>query len=67
MCGKCGTTRISGCVHWISRSGHITGFEGTFVGDPRHGRVGRGIRSEDGPELKDKLRTICGLIMEAVG
>ncbi len=42
-------------------------FEGTFVGDPRHGRVGRGIRSEDGPELKDKLRSICGLIMEAVG
>jgi hypothetical protein len=53
----------TGYLVWVT----IQDSEGTFVHNPRSGRVGRGIALEDGPEPKDNLNLMCGLFVEPVG
>jgi hypothetical protein len=45
----------TGYLVWVT----IQDSEGTFVHNPRFGRVGRGIALEDGPEPKDNLNLMC--------
>jgi hypothetical protein len=45
----------------------LPNFEGTFICNPRSGRVGRVIGLEHAPKLNNNLRLRCGLNLEAVG